>query len=342
MKKTLGVLIVGTGWAANEHISAYNANPYTEIRGLCNIHPKKAETAKARFGLDCPVSNEYRTLLASDDIDIVSICTPHNAHFEQAKDALIAGKNVLVEKPLCLSFEQARILKKLTLETRLKTGVGFVARWYSAIKSLKKMVDTGAIGEPFYIESDYWHEVASGWKSAAETAGSSLLTGGVHAVDMMRYFQTSNVEAEEVFAYALSPRRRFDFTYDPTMAMIIRFSNGSIGKIGCSLELTMPYVFHLQVLGTTGAIRGPRIYSEALLGEQAFMRVPGVYPDNPDVGHHPFDEEIDHFIDSIINDFEPMISILDAYKTHEIVFAAEHSAKTGKPVRLPLSEDQLQ
>jgi UDP-N-acetylglucosamine 3-dehydrogenase len=68
------------------------------------------------------------------------------------------------------------------------------------------------------------------------------------------------------------------------------------------------------------------------------MKVPGVYPDNPDVAHHPFDEEIDHFIDCIINDREPIISIPDAYKTHEIVFAAEQSARRGKPVRLPFSQ----
>jgi predicted dehydrogenase len=119
---------------------------------------------------------------------------------------------------------------------------------------------------------------------------------------------------------------------------MLRFTNGSIGKIGCSLEPNMPYIFHLQVLGTLGAIRGPMIYSETLLGEKSFMKVPGVYPDNPDVGHHPFDEEIDHFIDCIVNNGEPIISIPDAFKTHEIVFAAEYSARNGKPVRLPFSE----
>lgn len=101
----------------------------------------------------------------------------------------------------------------------------------------------------------------------------------------------------------------------------------------------MPYVFHLQVLGTHGAIRGPRLYSENLQADQIFMDVPGVYPDSPDVSHHPFDQEIDYFVDCIIADQEPMIGIPDAFKTHEIAFAAERSAETGKPVTLPLSRD---
>jgi predicted dehydrogenase len=67
------------------------------------------------------------------------------------------------------------------------------------------------------------------------------------------------------------------------------------------------------------------------------MTVPGVYPDGPDVTHHPFDEEIDYFIDCIVKNREPMIGIPDAYKTHEIVFAAERSARTGRPVGIPLS-----
>jgi predicted dehydrogenase len=69
------------------------------------------------------------------------------------------------------------------------------------------------------------------------------------------------------------------------------------------------------------------------------MDVPGVYPDSPDVTHHPFNQEIDYFIDCIVTDQEPMIGITDAFKTHEIAFAAEMSAETGKPVTLPLSTD---
>jgi predicted dehydrogenase len=339
MRKTMGVLIIGTGWVSGEHINAYIANPNTEIRGLCNIHPEKAERVRNQYGLDCPVSSDYRELLKRSDVDIVSVCTIHSSHYEEAMASLEAGKHVMVEKPLCMSLEQAYHLKELTAKTRLKTAVGFVARWYPASQVLKNMVDAGLIGEPYYIESDYWHEVAPGWKSSADSAGTALLTGGVHAVDMMRYFQKPGVEVVEVFAYAYPPGRRPDFTYDPTIALMVKFDNGSVGKVGCCLQPSMPYVFHLQVLGTQGAIRGPRIYSETLQADQIFMEVPGVYPDSFDVTHHPFDQEIDYFIECIVSDQEPMIGIPDAFKTHEIAFAAEQSAKTGKPVSLPLLVD---
>lgn len=335
MANRMGVLIIGTGWVAGEHVKAYLADPRTEIRGLCDLRLEKAEEARRSYGLDCPVAADYRRLLDRDDIQVVDVCTAHNAHYEQARDALEAGKHTFVEKPLCLTFGQARHLLDLTERTGLKTAVGFVARWYSAIKGLKEMADSGAIGEPFYVESDYWHEVGAGWKSSAGQAGSALLTGGVHAVDLMRYFQLPGAEAQEVFAYSVPARRRPDFSYDPTFALMVRFANGSIGRVGTSLEPSMPYVFHLMVLGTKGAIRGPGIYSEDRAGQRAFMTVPGVYPDNPDVAHHPFDEEISYFVDCIVQDREPMIGIRDAYKTHEIVFAAEHSARTGLPVRIP-------
>ena len=198
------------------------------------------------------------------------------------------------------------------------------------------MFDSDVIGRPFYIESDYWHQIAAGWKSTAETAGSSLLMGGCHSVDLIRYFQKPGVEPTEVFAYSVAPAWREDFTYNPTLGLIVKFSNGSIGKVASSLETNMPYVFHLQVMGTRGSIRQRRIYSPHLPGDKSFMDVPGVYPDDWDVGHHPFDEEIDYFIDCIVNDIEPAISIPDAYKTFELIFAAELSARTGRPVKLPM------
>ena len=334
----LGVMIVGTGWVSGEHIKAFENNPRTEIRALCNHNVERAEAARERFGLECAVAADYRELLGRDGIDVVSICTIHSAHFEETRNALEAGKHVLVEKPLCIRFDHLRELAPLAADAAAegrKTAVGFVARWYSAIKGLKKIADSGAIGEPYLVRTGYWHEVGAGWKSSAAEAGSSLLTGGCHAVDMMRYFQKPGAEPVEVFAYSMPPRRRKDFTYDPTITLMLRFDNGSVGEVGSCLETNMPYVFDLSVLGTRGAINNSRVYSETLLGEEAFMTVPGVYPDSHDVTHHPFDEEIDYFVDCITSDREPMISIADAYKTHEICFAAEHSARTGRPVALP-------
>ena len=162
------------------------------------------------------------------------------------------------------------------------------------------------------------------------------LMAGCHAVDLMRYFQKPGLEAKEVFAYSVSPRWRMDFTYEPTISFMVKFQNGSVGKVASSLEANIPYVFHLQVMGTEGGIRENRIYSQKWLSEKKFMEVPGVYPDNPNVAHHPFDEEVSYLVDCVLNNCEPMTGILDAYKTYELVFAAELSARTGKPISLPL------
>ena len=84
MKKKMGVLIIGTGWVSGEHIKAYQSNPHTEVRGLSNVHPEKAEAVRRKFGLDCRVSADYRELLERRDIDIVSVCTIHSAHYAEA------------------------------------------------------------------------------------------------------------------------------------------------------------------------------------------------------------------------------------------------------------------
>ena len=96
---------------------------------------------------------DLQEALAQPGLDAVLIASPSQVHHEQARAALEAGKHTMVEKPLCIRFDHLRELKALTEKTKLKTAVGFVARWYSAIRSLKKIFDSGAIGEP-YIGGD--------------------------------------------------------------------------------------------------------------------------------------------------------------------------------------------
>jgi len=95
-------------------------------------------------------------------------------------------------------------------------------------------------------------------------------------------------------------------------------------------------VFNVEVFGTKGTFRNNQLAGDMLAGQTGFATIPTIAPDSADVSHHPFDGEVEHFIDYLNRDRRPMPDLEDAAETTEICLAAEISAQQGKPVTLPL------
>ncbi len=335
-----GAMVIGPGWVAGEHIKGYCQDPRSEIRAIVGMVPEdkaRAEQYMAMHGFKADYYEDLDEALARDDVQLVSVCTINFLHYEQTLACIQAGKNVLCEKPLCFTLDEVRDLVAAEKKHGVKTQVGHVCRWYPAVVGLKNFVDAGGIGDVFYVESDYWHDIHGTWKVAAKTGGSALTMGGIHAVDMIRWMAGEEHEVVEVSAFSQPARWRPEFEYDPTVAFICKFENGTIGRVSTSLECNMPYVFHLQVNGTKGCIRNNGIYSSTMFPESGgFMGIPATYPDDWNVSHHPFPEEVSYFIDCVANDTESHVSIGRASKTYELTFAAELAAAEGRVVKLPL------
>jgi predicted dehydrogenase len=170
--------------------------------------------------------------------------------------------------------------------------------------------------------------------------GSSLLSAGCHAVDAMRWFAGApkGNEVVEVFAYNVPHKGdNPDWGYDPTTVLVCKFKDGAVGKTASILDCKMPYQFNVDIVGTKGTIRDNKLWSETMLpGQTDWSTIPTILPSSGDVTHHPFNGQIEAFVAGIL-DKQPVLPDLDdAIKTHEVIFAAERSAETGKPVRLPL------
>ena len=345
MSEKLGVMVIGPGWVGEEHVMSYAKDPRTEVRviagtpGVDQDEPRAKEYME-RYGVRAEFTTDYESALSRDDIHIVAVCTRNYQHFQQTLASLQAGKHVFIEKPLCFSLDEVKTLADLTQETGLTTHVGYVVRFYSAMRGLWRMVhEQGMIGDVFYAEADYWHEMIGDWKVKPETGGSALLMGGGHAVDCVRWMIGEEREIAEVFAYSVGKQWRMDFEYDPTICLMMKYRDGAVGKVACSLECNMPYVFHLQVNGSEGTVRNNGIFSEKVISRHettGFMPVPGVYPDDWNVAQHPFPTEVGYFLDCIETRTESELSIPRSLKTTEVIVAAGESARTGKPVQLPL------
>lgn len=340
--KTFGVGIVGTGWVSGEHVRAFEANPHTKVVALCGRTKDSARAKAAETGIDCGIYDDYAKMLKQDGIDIIAIATPPNLHRDEAVAAARAGKHIMLEKAMGVTLEDIRAIRDAVRDAGVKSVVSFVLRWNPLFDIIKKQLAANAIGNVFYGEVDYFHGIGPWygqfhWNVKKAVGGSSLLSAGCHAMDALRWFMGGDVV--EVTQYATHGKGK-DFAayeYAPTTVTILKFADGRLGKVASCIECIQPYVFGINLVGTEGTIRNNKIFSRRQFpGQTGWAEVPTILPDSGDVTHHPFKGEVNHLVDCIQNDVESHVNIADAYKTHEIVLAADKSGIDGKPVALPL------
>jgi predicted dehydrogenase len=339
-EKRIGVGVVGIGWVSHPHIDAWLKNGNCDVVALCSRDRANAQAAVERHGLkNCQVYTDYEQMLRQDNLDLVDICSLNASHGQQGIAAAEAGKHVLVEKPVAMTLDELRALDRAITRAGVKSLAGFVLHWSPYFDIVKSLIRNDAFGSLFYGETGYisgrWPIWYPGyyWARTKKEGGSSLLVAGAHAVDALRQFMPGDVD--EVMCYAGNFTGQMD--YDATMILMMHFDNGTIGKTASIVEGNMPYSFNVRLHGTKGTLVQNRFYSEMIEGQTGWAEIPTIMPDTPEVTHHPFQGEMDHFVDCILHDKTPMPDIKDAVKTHEICFAAEQSALERKPIKLPLS-----
>jgi predicted dehydrogenase len=321
-----------------------------------------ARQRAAECGLNgIAIYDDFAQALRHPGIDVVSICTPQHIHCRNVLAAAQMGKHLVIEKPIGNSIAELAAMRDAVRSSGVKTVVSFVLRWNPLFQTLKSLIARDAIGKPFYVEADYLSHNGSwwsGWNDArtAEQGVSAMLVGGCHAVDALRWFAASGQyeAARPVEVYGVSGGYRKGMTreynpitnrwtenappmqYDGLEVLLVRFDNGAIGKVSVNADCIMPYRFPLRVFGDRGSIFDNEVWSHLFPGQNDWVRVPAIAPDSSDVSHHPFQAEIDHFVDCIERDVESHCNLEDAIVTHQVVFAAQQCYDSGQPVQLPL------
>ncbi|MFN0166096.1 MAG: Gfo/Idh/MocA family protein [Bryobacteraceae bacterium] len=333
----LGVAVLGTGWVSGEHIKAFQKNPHTDVVAILSRQREKAEAAARQHGLaNCRAATDLDEILKRADVHIVSICTPNHLHAPQGIAAASAGKHLLVEKPMALTFEEVLALDRAVAAAGVKSVVSFVLRWNPLFDNIKAMIAGGLLGELFYAGVDYLSGVGDWytgyeWMRRKETGGSNLLSAGCHAIDAARWFVQSKVT--EVYAVSNTSRtNRLGYEYDTNSVTLMKFANGTMGKIGCSVESANPYFFNILLQGDAGSIRNNEIFTKKWPGQKGWAPIPTILPDTAEVSHHPFVEEVSHLVECVRMNVESHCSVRDAVETHRICLASGLSAKRNVPV----------
>ncbi|MBV8902472.1 MAG: Gfo/Idh/MocA family oxidoreductase, partial [Acidobacteriia bacterium] len=193
--------VFGTGFVGRVHLDALRRLGYVEIAAIAESELGKAKRLAAEFDV-ARAEQDYRLILEDPTIAVVHICTPNYLHYPMAKDALLAGKHVLCEKPLSLSLDQARELTSLAAEKRLRNCTFHNLRFYPMVQHMRRMRENGDLGEILVVGGTYsqdWllFDTDWNWRLQSATGGRARCFGdiGSHWSDMAEHVTALRISA---------------------------------------------------------------------------------------------------------------------------------------------------
>ena len=140
---TRNIAILGCGKVAHLHAKAIQNLPNAKLAGVWSRSEKSAETFAAQYGV--PFYSEVGDLIKNENVSLAIVCTPHPFHREPAEKAALAGANILVEKPLASTLEDADCIITTCRNAGVKLGVISQRRWYAPVKRVKEAIEVGKI-----------------------------------------------------------------------------------------------------------------------------------------------------------------------------------------------------
>lgn len=341
MSNTYNVGIIGYGWVASAHIAAINATKQGRVTAIYSSRALNAEEVARQCGGPVRIYGNLEEMLADPSLHVVSVCSYPSQHREQTIAAAQAGKHLIMEKPLALSLADCRAMREAIKQAKVKSCVCFELRFISQFLTTKALLDRGTIGQIHYGEIDYYHGIGPWygqyrWNVTKEEGGSSLLTAGCHALDAL--LLCMNDEVTEVTSYHTQSRHPIfqKYEYTTTSVSMLKFKGGALGKCAAVVDCFQPYYFHTHLVGSEGSILDNKLYSNQLaLRDKKWTELPIALADSGDVADHPYQAQFQAFFDAIDEGKEmPLTSMDEAYKTFEVIFAADKSANEGRPVTL--------
>ncbi|MBO5299535.1 MAG: Gfo/Idh/MocA family oxidoreductase [Clostridia bacterium] len=277
--KKLRVGIIGTGWIAEAHIDSYKRMPDVEVVALADIIPGKAEAFGKKYGVpNARLYGHHTEMLAAEELDAVSVCTYNATHAECTIDCLNKGIPVLLEKPMCVTLEEAVAIRKAEKASGKVLSIGFQPRFDPNMQMIKKIVESGELGEIYYIQTGGGRRRGIPGSTFIEksTAGIGALGDiGCYSLDMVLnaigYPKPLTVSAYKSDFFGTNPEMYPEdskrFNVDDFAAAFIRLEGGII------LDFRISWAMHMDTPGDT-----------IILGKKAGLRIPSTDYWNGSVG----------------------------------------------------------
>ena len=325
-----GIIGLGVG---ERHIDGYRAHPEAEVVAVCDIDPAKLDMAAERYP-ELRRTDDPRELLTDPDIDVVSVASWDDAHYQQIKLAFENGKHVFAEKPLVVEEAHAIELARMLAEKpELKISTNVPLRFSPRFREVRDRIAAGELGRIFHMEGDYdygrRHKLTDGWRGRVPYY-SAVLGGAIHMVDLLRWM--TGREATEVVS-ATGTHIATDgtqFAYDDFVTATLLMDDGATMKVNANLGAVSRHFHGVRIYGTEGTfvngLPDGTLYT-AVPGEEADARaVTSAYPG---VGKGDL---IPSFVDSILTGNPAAVTAEEVFRTLSVCLAIERARFGGGPV----------
>lgn len=340
--KPLNVGVIGYGWAAGAHIDAIHSGKLGRVVSVCSSRGLDAGELSSRHQCDLRTFTSLDAMLADRALDVVSICSYHAQHPQQAIAAARAGKHIICEKPVALNLADLRSVQEAVRAAGVNFCVCFELRFSSQFMQTAALIGAGALGKIHYGEIDYYHGIGPWyreyeWCVTNEGCGSSLLAAGCHALDALLLCMGADVDEVSCWGTNSAHPIYKVYQYPSTSVTMLRFKSGAIGKCASVIDCFQPYYFHTHLVGSEGSLLDNKLQSNTEPGadRNRWRELPFRPVDSGDVADHPYRKQFESFFEAIHSGKPmPLTGLNEAVLTHEVIFAAERSMRERRPVTL--------
>jgi predicted dehydrogenase len=328
--------IIGVGFMGATHLQAWTATP-AQIAGLSAEPAAEAEPFGAQYG--CKVYPNWEALVP--EVDVVDICTPTHLHYEMAMRAAASGKDIVCEKPLALTVEQAREMVAACRRAGVRLLVGHVVRFFPEYALAKAAVAGGEIGRPGVIRlhrgSYRPKKPAGNWFLDEAKSGGILMDLMIHDFDYARWIAG---DVTRVFARKITGGHP-DAPVDYGLA-ILTHKNGALSHIAGAWAYPPPtFRTSLEIAGDRGLIQFDSDGTMPI--HNLTVKPPGDAPDvaipRSPLAESPYLTQIKEFYQALVHDRPARVSGEDGLAAVQIARAAIQSAQTGAAVDLEAPEE---
>ena len=334
--------LIGLGAISTQHIEAMSAVDGCRLAAVMTRSGQQARAAGERAGV--PWTTDLEELLAREDVDAVTICSPSGLHPEQALAALRAGKHVLVEKPIALTVPDADAVIAEGVRQRRWVSTVSQRRFEPAIVATRAAVQAGALGrivlivaEGLYHRPQSYYDSAA-WRGTIALDGGVLMNQGIHLVDLVRWIGGPVASVGGSVATIGHTMEAED-----AAAVSLRFESGGLGSIVMTTCAEPVFESELRIYGDAGHIR---IVGEAAVEWPADLARPAAIPTGENAGApvsgaktwgtsaSTYLPQYADFVAAISDDRPPAITGEDGRDAVAIITAAYEASGTGRAVEI--------
>ncbi len=320
--KKLKTAVIGCGRVSKFHAESYKTLPESELIAGVDTDKLKRDEFSNKYNVKTYASTQE--LLDSENVDLISICTPHFTHFEIAKQIISKNINVLIEKPVCLKQNHFDELLELEKNSHSVISVCFQNRFNDTVKTLDKAFTEDKLGKilignvcvRWFRSQEYYDDAWHG--NLEKSGGGALITQAIHHIDLLKKYMGVPVE---ITGFSNNLRARAEV--EDSMVAALKFSNGSLASFECS---TVTYPKHIEASLTLIGEKGTIKIGGTTLNVIEYSSVEGISKDDTiDDAIHLYGtghiKLIGDVIDSIINKHKPAVTLADGIETMKLINA---------------------